>query len=148
MHGDPKPGNFAFSGDEVSAVFDWELATVGDPLTDVGYLECMWTFPTSFTSRPEALTPDQLVERYEELTGIRVRHRDWYRAFAGFKLAVITLVGAMLFDSGMTDDLRMANMGFAVHLFTTTALRELGITEPLEAGPVTARPERLRALRQ
>jgi hypothetical protein len=108
----------------------------------------MWTFPASFTSRPAALTPDQLVERYEALTGIGVRHRDWYRAFAGFKLAVITLVGAMLFDSGVTDDVRMANMGFAVHLFSTTALRELGITEPLDAGPVTARPERLRALRQ
>ena len=42
VHGDPKPGNFAFEGDEVSAVFDWELATVGDPLTDIGWLECNW----------------------------------------------------------------------------------------------------------
>ena len=45
VHGDPKPGNVAFVGDRVSAVFDWELATVGDPLTDVGYLELMWAMP-------------------------------------------------------------------------------------------------------
>jgi aminoglycoside phosphotransferase (APT) family kinase protein len=32
---DAKPGNFAFVGDEVSAVFDWELAGLGDPLTDI-----------------------------------------------------------------------------------------------------------------
>ena len=36
VHGDAKPGNFAFIGDEVSAVFDWELTTIGDPLTDIG----------------------------------------------------------------------------------------------------------------
>src|SRR4029077_10602524 len=35
VHGDAKPGNFAFVGDEVNAVFDWEMTTVGDPLTDI-----------------------------------------------------------------------------------------------------------------
>src|SRR6185503_5636506 len=39
VHGDAKPGNFAFVGDEVSAVFDWEMTTVGDPLTDIGWME-------------------------------------------------------------------------------------------------------------
>ena len=145
VHGDPKTGNFAFEHDEVCAVFDWELATVGDPLTDVGYLECMWTSPASFTSHPGALTVDEFIRRYEELTGIAVRNRNWYRALAGFKLAVIMLVGAMLFDSGMSDDRRLANMGFGVHLFTTAALGDLDIVAPLEPGPVTARPERLQA---
>ena len=36
VHGDAKPGNFAFEGSEVSAVFDWEMATIGDPLADIG----------------------------------------------------------------------------------------------------------------
>jgi len=148
VHGDPKPGNFAFEDDEVSAVFDWELATVGDPLTDVGYLECMWTSPASFTCHPRALTVDELVGHYEQLTGIAVRHRDWYRALAGFKLAVIMLVGAMLFDSGVSNDLRLAHMGLGVHLFTTAALADLGVVEPLGPGPVTARPERLQAARK
>jgi aminoglycoside phosphotransferase (APT) family kinase protein len=125
VHGDPKPGNFAFTGDDVSAIFDWELASVGDPLTDVGYLECMWTSPASFTSRPEAPTVDDLVARYEALTGITVRGREWYRAFAGYKLAVIMLVGASLFDAGISTDVRLANMGRGVPIFTTAALREL-----------------------
>jgi len=101
VHGDAKPGNFAFTGDEVSAIFDWELATVGDPLTDVGYLECMWVSPASFTSCAQAPTVEDAVARYEELTGIAVDHRDWYRALAGYKLAVIMLVGAMLFAGSL-----------------------------------------------
>jgi aminoglycoside phosphotransferase (APT) family kinase protein len=36
VHGDAKPGNFAFEGSEVSAVFDWEMASIGDPLVDIG----------------------------------------------------------------------------------------------------------------
>ncbi len=55
VHGDPKPGNFAFADDEVSAVFDWEMTSVGDPLADIGWAECNWTTPGSFTSRPGAL---------------------------------------------------------------------------------------------
>src|SRR5438309_807027 len=117
VHGDPKPGNFAFVSDEVSAVFDWELATVGDPLADIGWLEVTWMTPT-FTSRPHSLTVDEAVARYEERTGIEVRNRAWYRAFQAFKMAVIMLVGAMHFDRGVTDDLRFAEMGAAVPLVT------------------------------
>ena len=55
VHGDAKPGNFAFVGDEVSAVFDWEMTTVGDPLTDIGWLELLWMQPVGITSHPAAL---------------------------------------------------------------------------------------------
>ena len=75
VHGDPKPGNFAFVGDEVSGVFDWELASLGDPLADIGWAELNWTMPGSFTRRPGASTPDELVALYEQLTGIDVVHR-------------------------------------------------------------------------
>jgi aminoglycoside phosphotransferase (APT) family kinase protein len=148
VHGDPKPGNFAFEDDEVSAVFDWELASVGDPLADIGWAECNWTTPGSFTSRPGALTVDEFVARYEHLTGIAVVHRDWYRAFQGFKMVVIMLVAAMLFDRGATDDLRFADMGLAVPPYTAKALAELGIDDDVAPGPVTARDERVRAVRR
>jgi len=147
VHGDPKPGNFAFVGDEVSAVFDWEMATVGDPLADIGWAESLWRTPGSFTSLPGALAPDELVTRYEELTGIPVRNREWYRAFQQFKLTVILFVGGMLFDGGFTDDLRLAEMGLVVHPMTRRALHELGIDADLEPGPVSPRDERLRAVR-
>ena len=51
----PKPGNFAFEGAEVTAVFDWEMATVGDPLADIGWAEVLWALPGYFTTLPGAL---------------------------------------------------------------------------------------------
>jgi aminoglycoside phosphotransferase (APT) family kinase protein len=147
VHGDPKPGNFAFEDGEVSAVFDWEMAKVGDPLADVGWMESLWQTPGSFTSLPGALTPDELVALWEERTGIRTRHHAWYRAFQQFKLTVILFVGGMLFDGGFADDLRLGEMGLAVHPMTQRTLRELGIEEDLEPGPVSPRPERFRAVR-
>jgi aminoglycoside phosphotransferase (APT) family kinase protein len=147
VHGDVKPGNFAFIEDAVSAVFDWELATVGDPRTDLGYLECMWTIPSSFTARAGALTRDEAVAVYEQHSGIEARDRGWYRALGGFKLAVIMLVGAMLFDCDASDDPRLAMMGYGVQPFTDAALLEVGVAEPPKPGPVTPRRQRMRTLR-
>ena len=42
VHGDYRLGNVMFTGDRLSAIFDWELATIGDPLADVGYLLATW----------------------------------------------------------------------------------------------------------
>ena len=68
VHGDAKPGNFAFENDAVSAVFDWEMTSVGDPLTDLGWAEFNWATPGSFTVLPGSLTADEMVARYQELT--------------------------------------------------------------------------------
>ena len=147
VHGDPKPGNFAFVGDEISAVYDWELATIGDPLADVGWAELLWAAPVGLPSLPGALTIDEFIVRYEELSGITVHHRDWYRAFQMFKTAVIMLSGSMLFDSGESDDLRLAEMGPIVHWYTQKALVEVGLDPDIEPGPVMPRQERLDAVR-
>ena len=143
VHGDPKPGNFAFEGGEVSAVFDWELATIGDPLADLAWAEVNWTMPGNITSAPGALPVDQLVERWEDLTGITARHRSWYRGFQLLKLSTILLVAGHLFDAGHSDDLRFAQLAHAVHPMTQAGLREVGIDEPLEPGPVLPRKERV-----
>ncbi len=148
VHGDPKPGNFAFVDDDVSAVFDWELTTLGDPLADIGWAEVNWVTPGSFTIRPGGFTTDELVARYEELSGIPVVHREWYRAFQGFKMCVIMFVGSMLFDQGHSDDLRLASMGMAVDMFTKPALLALGIEDDVEPGPVTAREARVHEVQE
>ncbi len=119
------------------------MATVGDPLADVGWVELLYINPASFTSQPSALTADEFVRRYEEITGIEARHREWYRAFQGFKMAVILLVGGMLFDAGHSDDLRLSEMVFAVPFLTAMALDELGIKEKLNDGPIYPRQERI-----
>jgi aminoglycoside phosphotransferase (APT) family kinase protein len=147
VHGDPKPGNFAYIDDTVSAVYDWELAALGDPLADVAWAEINWSTPGFFTSFPGSLTVEEFIHRYQELTGFELTNRHWYRAFQGFKLAIIMFVGAMLFDNGVSDDLRLAGMGLAVSYFTGRALAEFDIEDEIESGPVTADKERFRSVR-
>jgi len=138
VHGDPKPGNFAFDEHgQVTAIFDWEMATVGNPLTDVGWAEVNWNTPNAPTNLPGALSVDEFVELYQELTGIEVTDRAWYRAFQDFKIATILLVGAMLFDAGLVADERFGAMGLAIAHYTEAALGDLGVEEALATGPVT-----------
>jgi aminoglycoside phosphotransferase (APT) family kinase protein len=143
VHGDAKPGNFAFIGGEVSAVFDWEMTTIGDPLVDIGWLELMWMQPVGITSHPAALSFEDILERYEVASGISPQNRLWYRALNAFKMAVICLVGAMLFDEGVSDDLKLVISGSGVHLLTQLGLADLGIDEQPQSGPVEIREERI-----
>ncbi len=136
VHGDAKPGNFAFVGDEVSAVFDWELTTLGDPLTDLGWTELLWMQPVGLTSHPAAPSIDDFLAHYEAASGIRPRNRPWYRALNAFKMAVICLIGSMLYDSGASDDERFLLNAHGISLLTQLGLADLGVTEQLDDGPV------------
>jgi aminoglycoside phosphotransferase (APT) family kinase protein len=139
VHGDAKPGNFAFVGDDVSALFDWEMTTLGDPLTDIGWLELLWMQPVGITSHPGAYGIDELLARYTEVSGITPRNRPWYRALNAYKMAVICLIGSMLFADGSSGDERFALNALGIPLLTQLGLSELGVTEKLEDGPVLAR---------
>jgi aminoglycoside phosphotransferase (APT) family kinase protein len=143
VHGDAKPGNFAFIDGEVSAVFDWEMTTVGDPLTDIGWLEMLWMQPVGINSHPAALSIDALLEHYQEASGIAVANRSWYRAFNAYKMAVICLIGAMLVEDGHSDDQKLVLAAYSTSLLTKAGLTELGIYEPLDDGPVLPREERI-----
>ncbi|MDT5139781.1 MAG: hypothetical protein QOD58_4043 [Mycobacterium sp.] len=143
VHGDAKPGNFAFTGGEVSAVFDWEMSTVGDPLTDIGWLEMLWAQPVGITSHPAALSIEDLLAYYEQVSGIKVENRSWYRAFNAYKMAVICLIGAMLIDAGHSDDQKLVLASYGTSLLTNMGLAELGIAEPLDDGPVLPSEERM-----
>lgn len=143
VHGDAKPGNFAFTGGEVSAVFDWEMTTVGDPLTDIGWLEMLWMQPVGLNSHPAALSIDALLAHYESASGITVTNRPWYRAFNAFKMAVICLIGAMLVEEGHSDDQKLVLAAYGTSLLTGAGLTELGIDESLDDGAVLPREERI-----
>ena len=142
VHGDAKHGNFGFVDDEVSAIYDWEMAGLGDPMTDVGWTELMWTMPGSFTTVAGAPDADWFVARWEQASGLRAHDRVWYRAQQAFKMSAIMLVGAMHFDLGHSDDVRLAYMGYGVQMLTDRGLAELGVDEPLDHGPVLPREER------
>jgi Phosphotransferase enzyme family len=141
-----KPGNIAFEGDEVTAVFDWEMATIGDPLADIGWIENTWTGVRK-PDRPGEGWIDPYLRRYEELTGIAVLNREWYRALAHYKLAVILLVGGALLEQGHSDDLLVADAAHFIHPMTRQGLRELGADTHVEAGPVIPHLERVQAIR-
>jgi aminoglycoside phosphotransferase (APT) family kinase protein len=143
VHGDVKPGNFGFVDGEVSAVFDWEMTDVGDPMADVGYLELMWAYPVGITSRPTAPRVEEVLTRYQERSSTELVNRPWYRAFQAYKLAAIMLVGSMLFDAGHSDDMRFLEMAIGVDFTTQGGLADLGVTEPLDAGPVMPSDERI-----
>jgi aminoglycoside phosphotransferase (APT) family kinase protein len=140
VHGDAKPGNFAFVADEISAVFDWELSVLGDPLTDLGWMELLWMQPVGITSHPAALSIDEFLGHYEAASGITPRNRSWYRALNAFKMAVICLIGSMLYDTGASDDERFVLNAHGISLLTQLGLADLGITEKLDDGPVLPRP--------
>jgi aminoglycoside phosphotransferase (APT) family kinase protein len=139
VHGDAKPGNFAFVGEQVSAVFDWEMATLGDPLTDLGWLELLWMQPVGIASHPDAYSIDELLACYGAASGITPRHRPWYRALAAYKMSAICLIGAMLYADGVSTDERYALNAYGIPMLTKLGLAELGITEQLDDGPVLAR---------
>ncbi|BBY91035.1 aminoglycoside phosphotransferase [Mycobacterium gallinarum] len=147
VHGDAKPGNFAFVGGEVSAVFDWELTTIGDPMTDIGYLELLWCMPVGIPSHQAAPTIDDVVAHYATASGLTIANREWYRALNAFKLAVINLIGSRLFDDGATDDQRFMLNAYGIPMFTQMGLAELGVTEPLDDGPVLPSEERMKQAR-
>lgn len=125
VHGDCKPGNFAFLGGEVVAVFDWEMATVGDPLTDIGWAEVNWRFTGNVTSAPGTPPGDEMVERWELQTGITAEHRPWYRAMQGYKIAAILLVGGHLFRIRASTDQRLLDMSKGAVPLAQAALADL-----------------------
>jgi aminoglycoside phosphotransferase (APT) family kinase protein len=95
VHGDYRLDNVMFSADlkTILAVMDWEMATIGDPLADVGlmvvYTDRSELAPTP--SVPEGFPSGaELAARYAAATGIDVAHLDWYIAFGNYKLAVIS----------------------------------------------------------
>ncbi|MFD3487126.1 phosphotransferase family protein [Streptomyces sp. NPDC058665] len=97
VHGDYRLDNVLLGDDDrIKAVLDWEMSTLGDPLTDLGLL-VMYSAPLEITGSPISTTagaaghpdPAELVERYAARSGRDTSAIAWYTAFAWFKLAVI-----------------------------------------------------------
>lgn len=97
-HGDYRLGNVMFGRDgRLAAMLDWELATVDDPLADLGYLLCTHPEPgdppTPLFALGSVLTDGfsgrtALAERYAAATGRSIEHLRWYVAYAFWKVAI------------------------------------------------------------
>jgi aminoglycoside phosphotransferase (APT) family kinase protein len=127
VHGDYRLGNAIMSARapaRLVAVLDWELATIGDPLADVGYLCAVWIerddpplrmFELSGATRAEGfLTRDELVARYEAASGRSMTDIRWYRALALWKATIFMEGNYRRALAGTTDDAWMRGFGAGV----------------------------------
>ena len=134
VHNDFKYDNVVLSPDlsRVLAVLDWEMATVGDPLMDLGTALGYWIEPddppvfqvTVFgpTNRPGNLTRVQFAERWSRATGRDANQVLFYYAFALFKLAVVAQQLYKRWVDGLTREDRYALMLEGVRAVATSAL--------------------------
>jgi aminoglycoside phosphotransferase (APT) family kinase protein len=110
IHGDYRLDNVLVdAGDHVTAVLDWEMSTLGDPLTDLALLVAYaersavnLTFVSNASSAPGYPSTDEVIARYAERSGRDVSALDWYIGFAFFKLAVILEGIYFRFSKGQT----------------------------------------------
>ena len=113
VHGDYRMGNLVVDGDRIAAVLDWEMAAPGDALADLA-----WCFIPLW--EPPGVDEEALLDRYAERTGADVdRSRfHWHRVLGYVRLAYYALAGTRAFDSGRSDDLRLAalRLQLPVHL--------------------------------
>jgi aminoglycoside phosphotransferase (APT) family kinase protein len=117
VHGDYRLGNTMFAHGappRLNAIFDWELATIGDPLADVGYLVATWSQPDdpedalrglgAVTREAGFPTRDELVARYEERSGRSMSDVRWYMTLALWKSAVFLEGSYKRRLAGTTED--------------------------------------------
>jgi aminoglycoside phosphotransferase (APT) family kinase protein len=112
MHGDYSFPNVMFARQppvQMAAIVDWESATIGDPLLDLGHLLAGWCDPGETRTYHKNVdwkampTRQELAARYAELTGLPIENINYYRALALFKLAIILEGAYARFKNGQSD---------------------------------------------
>jgi aminoglycoside phosphotransferase (APT) family kinase protein len=135
IHNDFKYDNLVLDPNRpqnVLAVLDWEMATIGDPLMDLGTTLGYWIDPSDPpelkalgfgpTFLPGSLTRQQLAERYANRSGAGLEHIAFYYAFGLFKIAVIAQQIYARYRKGLTTDPRFQHLNVAVLLLLRRAL--------------------------
>jgi aminoglycoside phosphotransferase (APT) family kinase protein len=135
IHNDYKYDNVVLDPEDITrivGVLDWEMSTIGDPLTDLGTTLAYWVDrqdpgelqkirwgPSTYAG---SLTRAQLVERYARATARDVSNMPFYLAFARFKIAVIVQQIYCRYHQGLTKDPRFASMPDVVKILLRASL--------------------------
>jgi aminoglycoside phosphotransferase (APT) family kinase protein len=134
VHGDYRLGNAMFATGapaRLVAIFDWEMATIGDPLADVGYMMMHWSEAgeprtrfnlQSVTARPGFPDRRELIARYEQRSGRAVGELRWYVALALWKAVVFMEGNYRRAISGSSDDPYLKTFGEGVVELANRAL--------------------------
>jgi aminoglycoside phosphotransferase (APT) family kinase protein len=134
IHNDYKFDNMVLDPDDVTriiGVLDWEMATVGDPLMDLGTSLSYWVEPADPepfksmrfgpTTLPGMMSRQEVAEHYAARTGRPLDHIVFYFAFGLFKTAVVVQQIYYRWKQGLTKDARFAAMIHAVGLLCDRA---------------------------
>ncbi len=136
VHGDYRLDNLMFRPSPpatVTAVVDWEMSTIGDPLADLGYLLTFWRDsddpPAEFhddawdiTQLPGFPHRADLVERYAQRTRTDIRNLNFYQTLAVWKLAILLEGSFKRLQDGMADDPWFETLETAVPALSRRAL--------------------------
>jgi aminoglycoside phosphotransferase (APT) family kinase protein len=138
VHNDYKFDNVMLNPEnltETIAVLDWEMATVGEPLMDLGTTLGYWmskevgnemlSMPFNPRVLMENISRRELVEMYQEKSGREVSNILFYYAFGTFKIAVIAQQIYFRFTKGFTRDKRFANFNHFVNALGKIALQAI-----------------------
>jgi len=135
IHNDYKYDNAVLDSMDLAKIIgllDWEMSTIGDPLTDLGTALAYWvnaddseelqTIRWGPTNSAGSLTRAQFAERYAQKTGRDVSSIAFYLTFARFKLAVIVQQIYFRFHQGLTKDQRFASMPTLIQILLRASL--------------------------
>lgn len=138
IHNDFKYDNLVLDPDnltQVRAILDWEMATVGCPLMDLGTSLAYWveandppllrSLGLGATALPGSYTRQQVVDAYSEASTLVIANPVFYYAFGVFKLAVVAQQIFARHVAGLTSDPRFAQLDQAVAVLGTCAARAI-----------------------
>jgi aminoglycoside phosphotransferase (APT) family kinase protein len=127
VHGAYRTGNLLIDNDRITAVLDWELQVIGDPMYDVAYV-------LSDLNREGTPLLSNLVDRdlffreYEAATGFTIDEPAcrYYNALYAMRSVAFWMSASDLYASGRSDDIRLARTAWSVPVVLERAARELG----------------------
>ncbi len=138
IHNDFKYDNLILSQDqslEIKGVLDWEMATLGDPLMDLGTTLGYWIQESdpdflkennmNITLVNGNLTRSQVVEKYSKKSNIEMKNISFYYVYGLFKIAVIIQQIYYRYKNGYTTDIRFKNLNEAVEMYGKMGLQAL-----------------------
>ena len=136
IHNDFKYDNLVLNPDDLTdiiAILDWEMATVGDPLMDLGTTLAYWAEasdadalkPFSLTWMPGNLTRSEVVNYYQQQSGSSIGNMVFYYVFGAFKVAVICQQIYYRYKQGLTKDPRFAGLIHVINACGENALRAI-----------------------
>lgn len=134
IHNDYKFDNVVLDPDnplKIIGVLDWEMATLGDPLMDLGCSLAYWVqgddpeelqmMRMGPTQLDGMLTRQEIIERYQQKAGIEINNFDFYYVFGIFRLAVIVQQIYYRYAKGQTQDERFRGFGALATILANVA---------------------------